>query len=303
MAWIVDEPFSQAELAEKFNELMSAPNILQIPGAHDAMAGLMAKQADFDVLYLSGGAFTASKGLPDLGMITSTEVANRARELIRATNLPVLVDIDTGFGGILNVARTAVEMLEAKVAAVQIEDQQLPKKCGHLNGKQLVAPEEMAQKIKVIKEVAPSLIVIARTDARADEGLEHAIDRAKLYMEAGADGIFPEALESNEEFKQFADQITIPLLANMTEFGQTPYLTADEFEALGYSMVIYPVTSLRVAAKAYERVFKLIKEEGTQSAAVKDMQTREELYETISYHDFERLDKTIAKTVLTKRQF
>lgn len=303
MAWIVDEPFSQAELAEKFNELMSAPSILQIPGAHDAMAGLMAKQADFDVLYLSGGAFTASKGLPDLGMITSTEVANRARELIRATNLPVLVDIDTGFGGILNVARTAVEMLEAKVAAVQIEDQQLPKKCGHLNGKQLVAPEEMAQKIKVIKEVAPSLIVIARTDARADEGLEHAIDRAKLYMEAGADGIFPEALESNEEFKQFADQITIPLLANMTEFGQTPYLTADEFEALGYSMVIYPVTSLRVAAKAYERVFKLIKEEGTQSAAVKDMQTREELYETISYHDFERLDNTIAKTVLTKRQF
>ena len=303
MAWIVDEPFSQAELAEKFKELMSAPSILQIPGAHDAMAGLMAKQADFDVLYLSGGAFTASKGLPDLGMITSTEVANRARELIRATNLPVLVDIDTGFGGILNVARTAVEMLEAKVAAVQIEDQQLPKKCGHLNGKQLVAPEEMAQKIKVIKEVAPSLIVIARTDARADEGLEHAIDRAKLYMEAGADGIFPEALESNEEFKQFSDQITIPLLANMTEFGQTPYLTADEFEALGYSMVIYPVTSLRVAAKAYERVFKLIKEEGTQSAAVKDMQTREELYETISYHDFERLDNTIAKTVLTKRQF
>jgi len=303
MAWIVNEPYSQAELAERFNELMSAPSILQIPGAHDAMAGLMAKQADFDVLYLSGGAFTASKGLPDLGMITSTEVANRARELIRATNLPVLVDIDTGFGGILNVARTAVEMLEAKVAAVQIEDQQLPKKCGHLNGKQLVAPEEMAQKIKVIKEVAPSLIVIARTDARADEGLEHAIDRAKLYMEAGADGIFPEALESNEEFKQFADQITIPLLANMTEFGQTPYLTADEFEALGYSMVIYPVTSLRVAAKAYERVFKLIKEEGTQSAAVKDMQTREELYETISYHDFERLDNTIAKTVLTKRQF
>lgn len=303
MAWIVNEPFSQAELAEKFNELMSAPSILQIPGAHDAMAGLMAKQADFDVLYLSGGAFTASKGLPDLGMITSTEVANRARELIRATNLPVLVDIDTGFGGILNVARTAVEMLEAKVAAVQIEDQQLPKKCGHLNGKQLVAPEEMAQKIKVIKEVAPSLIVIARTDARADEGLEHAINRAKLYMEAGADGIFPEALESDEEFKQFADQITIPLLANMTEFGQTPYLTADEFEALGYSMVIYPVTSLRVAAKAYERVFKLIKEKGTQNAAVKDMQTREELYETISYHDFERLDNTIAKTVLTKRQF
>src|SRR5690625_4866921 len=240
---------------------MHEPSILQIPGAHDAMAALMAKNAGFSALYLSGGAYTASRGLPDVGIVNSTEIAERAQDLIRATNLPVLVDIDTGFGGVLNVARTAVEMVEANVAAVQIEDQQLPKKCGHLNGKQLVTPEEMTQKIKVIKEVAPSLIVIARTDARADEGLEHAINRAKLYMEAGADGIFPEALESDEEFKQFADQITIPLLANMTEFGQTPYLTADEFEALGYSMVIYPVTSLRVAAKAYERVFKLIKEE------------------------------------------
>ncbi len=302
MAWIVNESSSQAELAKKFKERMVAPDILQIPGAHDAMAGLMAKQADFNVLYLSGGAFTASKGLPDLGMITSTEVADRARELIRATNLPVLVDIDTGFGGVLNVARTAVEMVEANVAAVQIEDQQLPKKCGHLNGKQLVTPEEMTQKIKVIKEVAPSLIVIARTDARADEGLEQAINRAKLYVEAGADGIFPEALESDEEFKRFSEQVNVPLLANMTEFGQTPYLTADEFESLGYSMVIYPVTSLRIAAKAYERVFKLIKDEGTQKDAVKDMQTREELYETISYHDFERLDRAIAKTVLTKKQ-
>src|SRR5690625_2870495 len=303
MAWIIDQTSTQEELADQFKTLINDSEILQIPGAHDAMAALVAKKTGFSSLYLSGGAYTASLGIPDLGITTSTEMADRARELVRASNLPVLVDIDTGFGGVLNVARTAVEMVEAKVAAVQIEDQQLPKKCGHLNGKQLVAPEEMAQKIKVIKEVAPSLIVIARTDARADEGLEHAINRAKLYMEAGADGIFPEALESDEEFKQFADQITIPLLANMTEFGQTPYLTADEFEALGYSMVIYPVTSLRVAAKAYERVFKLIKEEGTQSSAVKDMQTREELYETISYHDFERLDNTIAKTVLTKRQF
>ena len=302
MAWIVNELSSQAELAQTFKERMVAPSILQIPGAHDAMAGLMAKQADFNVLYLSGGAFTASKGLPDLGMIQSTEVADRAKELICATNLPVLVDIDTGFGGVLNVARTTAEMLEARVAAVQIEDQQLPKKCGHLNGKQLVTPEEMAQKIKVIKEVAPTMIVIARTDARANEGLDSAISRAKLYIEAGADGIFPEALESNEEFQQFADKVTVPLLANMTEFGQTPYLTADEFESLGYSMVIYPVTSLRVAAKAYERVFTLIKEEGTQKDAVKDMQTREELYKTISYYDFEQLDNTIAKTVLTKKQ-
>lgn len=302
MTWIVDDAATQEELAEKFTTLMNEGKILQIPGAHDAMAGLMAKKTGFETLYLSGGAFTASKGLPDLGMITSEEVANRAKEVIRATNLPMLVDIDTGFGGVLNVARTAEEMKEAKVAAVQIEDQKLPKKCGHLNGKQLVTPEEMAQKISVIKKVAPSLVVIARTDAVAVEGVDQAIERAKLYVEAGADGVFPEALESNEDFQAFSDQVKVPLLANMTEFGQTPYLTAEEFESLGYKMVIYPVTSLRVAAKAYERVFSLIMEKGTQKDAIQDMQTREALYETISYHDFESLDEAIAKTILTKKQ-
>ena len=302
MTWIVNETITQESLAEKFSTLMHQRDILQIPGAHDAMAGLMAQKTGFQALYLSGGAFTASKGLPDLGMITSEEVAERAKEIIRATNLPMLVDIDTGFGGVLNVARTAAEMKEAKVAAVQIEDQKLPKKCGHLNGKNLITAEEMAQKISVIKQVAPSLVVIARTDAHAVEGLDSAIERAKLYVEAGADGIFPEALESSEDFQVFSEQVTVPLLANMTEFGQTPYLTAEEFENLGYAMVIYPVTSLRVAAKAYERVFSLIKEKGTQKSALSDMQTREELYETIHYHDYEQLDETIAKTVLTKKQ-
>lgn len=303
MAWIIHEKPQQPELAKQFKQLIQEPEILQIPGAHDAMAGLLAKQTGFKALYLSGGAFTASLGIPDIGLITSTEVADRAKEIIRATNLPLLADIDTGFGGVLNVARTAVEMVEAGVAAVQIEDQQLPKKCGHLNGKQLVTTEEMVQKIKVIKEVAPTLIVIARTDARANEGLDGAIERALAYVNAGADGIFPEALESNEEFNQFAKQIKAPLLANMTEFGQTPYLTAKEFENLGYAMVIYPVTSLRVAAKAYERVYNLIKTTGSQKAALDDMQTRQELYETIAYHQFEQLDASIAKTILSDKQY
>lgn len=298
MAWIVDQPKTQIELANQFKELMQAESILQIPGAHDAMAALVAKDAGFSALYLSGGAYTASKGLPDLGMVTSTEIADRARDLIRATNLPVLVDIDTGFGGVLNVARTAQEMFEASVAAVQIEDQQLPKKCGHLNGKQLVTKEEMEQKIQAIKKVAPSLVIVARTDARANEGLDAAIERAEAYIHAGADAIFPEALQTDEEFRLFAERISVPLLANMTEFGKTPYITADEFQRMGFKMVIYPVTSLRVAAKAYERIFQLIKEEGTQKDGVNDMQTRKELYETISYHDFEDLDKKIAKTVL-----
>lgn len=300
MAWIVDEPKSQKELAGQFKELIQQETILQMPGAHDAMAALIAKKTGFSALYLSGGAYTASKGLPDLGMVTSTEMADRARDLILATNLPVLVDIDTGFGGILNVARTAREMLEANVAAVQIEDQQLPKKCGHLNGKQLVKTEEMAQKIQAIKKAAPSLVIVARTDAKANEGMEAAIDRALAYVEAGADAIFPEALQTEEEFRLFAQKVDVPLLANMTEFGKTPYFTAEAFQEMGFKMVIYPVTSLRVAAKAYERVFQLIKEEGTQKDALDDMQTRKELYETISYHDFEELDQNIAKTVLDK---
>lgn len=298
MAWIVDQLSTQKELAEKLKEEMEAEDILQIPGAHDAMAALVARDAGFSVLYLSGGAYTASRGLPDLGIVTSTEIAERARDLVRATNLPVLVDIDTGFGGVLNVARTAREMVEANVAAVQIEDQQLPKKCGHLNGKQLVTTEEMVQKIKAIKEVAPSLVVVARTDARAVEGLDAAIRRAASYVEAGADAIFPEALQTDEEFRLFAEKVDAPLLANMTEFGKTPFITAEEFQNMGFRMVIYPVTSLRVAAKAYERIFTLIKEQGSQADGVFNMQTRKELYETISYDDFEELDQTIAKTVL-----
>lgn len=302
MAWVVNKQSTQEELANRFRTLVEAPKILQIPGAHDAMAALVAKNAGFSALYLSGAAYTASKGLPDLGIVTSTEVAERARDLVRATDLPLLVDIDTGFGGVLNVARTAVEMMEANVAAVQIEDQQLPKKCGHLNGKKLVSIEEMQQKIKVIKEVAPSMVVVARTDARAVEGLDAAIERAIAYIEAGADAIFPEALQSEEEFRLFTKKVTVPLLANMTEFGKTPYYTAEEFANIGYQMVIYPVTSLRVAAKAYERIFQLIKEEGSQKEGLSDMQTRSELYETISYHDFEELDKGIAKTILSEGQ-
>ncbi|MBD8521325.1 methylisocitrate lyase [Lysinibacillus fusiformis] len=302
MAWIVQEAKTQKQLAEQFKALIARSAILQIPGAHDAMAGLMAKKVGFEALYLSGAAYTASRGLPDLGMIYSNEIAQRASDIIRATNLPMLVDIDTGFGGVLNVARTAREMVEAGVAAVQLEDQNLPKKCGHLNGKTLISMEEMIQKIKTIKQIAPTLVIIARTDARSVEGLEQAILRAKAYVAAGADAIFPEALQTDKEFKQFANELDAPLLANMTEFGQTPYYTAKEFEKMGYSMVIYPVTSMRVAAKAYERVFELIKNTGTQQEVIEDMQTRSELYGTISYYQYEDLDRELAKTILPNEE-
>lgn len=298
MSWIVNKPQSQEVLAETFLSRVQQTDILKISGAYDGMSAIMAQKAGFEALYLSGAAYTASKGLPDLGMITSTEMAERARELVRATDLPVLVDIDTGYGGVLNVARTASEMYEAGVAAVQIEDQQLPKKCGHLNGKQLVTPEDMMQKIRTLKEVAPSLVVVARTDAKGVYSFSEAIKRAEQYIKAGADAIFMEALMTEEEFRQSGEAISVPLLANMTEFGKTPYFTADQFASFGFDMVIYPVTALRVAAKAYEKVFQLIMQEGTQEGMLDEMQTRAELYEAIQYYDFEGLDDKIAETII-----
>ncbi len=298
MSWLIEKPAPQFELSAQFYQLMTAPQILKMPGAHDGLAAQIARNVGFDALYLSGAAYTASRGLPDLGIIYSNEVADRARDLIRATNLPVFVDIDTGFGGVLNAARTAREMVEANVAAVQIEDQELPKKCGHLNGKKLVTAEEMAQKIRAIKEAAPTLIVIARTDAKASEGIDFAAERANLYVQSGADGIFPEALVSEEEFRQFREKVDAPLLANMTEFGRTPYFTASQFESWGYQMVIFPVTSLRVAAKAYQKVFEELFEKGTQKDLLEKMLTRQELYETIRYFDYEKMDATIAETTL-----
>lgn len=298
MTWLVERQKTQMELATEFRKLVSADPILKIVGTHDGMSALIAKNIGFKALYLSGAAYTASRGLPDLGILHSQEVAEKAREIIRASNLPLLVDIDTGFGGIINVARAAKEMVEANVAAVQIEDQELPKKCGHLNGKRLVPSEEMIQKIKMIKEVTPSLVVVARTDANSVEGLEQAIERAKKYVEAGADVIFPEAQTTEEEFRSFSKEIKLPLLANMTEFGKTPYKTAVEFESYGYSMIIYPVTSLRVAAKDYEKVFTEIFNEGTQMNSLHVMQTRKELYDTIKLNDYESLDKKIVKTII-----
>jgi methylisocitrate lyase len=212
--------------------------------------------------------------------------------------LPLLVDIDTGYGGPLNAAMTARQMVEARVAAVQIEDQELPKKCGHLNGKSLVTPEEMAAKIRAMREQAPDLVIVARTDAYAVEGLTSAVERAGRYLEAGADAIFPEALDSPEAFAAVARQVPAPLLANMTEFGRTPYFTVQQFAAWGYRLVIFPVSSLRVAAAAYRRLYHTLWTEGTQKPLLEAMQTRQELYDLIKYWDYEALDAQIARTVL-----
>jgi methylisocitrate lyase len=244
---------------------------------------------------------TASMGLPDLGMITVDEVSFFVKQVARASGLPVLVDGDTGYGEALNVMHMVRTFEDAGAGAVHIEDQLLPKKCGHLNDKKLADAHDMAAKVASAAKARKHLYLIARTDAAASEGMDGAVARAKLYMEAGADAIFPEALNSREMFMEFAKRMPgVPLLANMTEFGRTPFFTASEFEAMGYKMVIWPVSSLRVANKAQEKLYATLKRDGMTKAMVPDMQTRAELYTTIRLHDYEALDASIVESVVPK---
>ena len=297
MTYLVADGLPHQPAGERFRKLVEGPGLVQIPGAHNGMAALQAKAAGFEALYLSGGAMTASMGIPDLGIITVDEVGFFIRQLARASGLPVLVDGDTGYGEALNVMHMVRTFEDAGAAAVQIEDQLLPKKCGHLNDKKLVSAEDMAAKVAAARRARRHLYIVVRTDAAASEGIDGAAARAKLYLEAGADAIFPDALTSAEMFQAFAQKVDAPLLANMTEFGRTPYFTADEFAAMGYKMVIWPVSSLRVANKAQEELYATIKRDGAAHAMLDRMQTRKELYATIGYHDFEALDRSIIATI------
>jgi len=289
-----DEPAGQ-----RFRALLARPGILGIPGTHNGLAAQQAKAAGFEACYLSGAAMTASMGLPDLGIITVDEVCFFIRQVTRASGLPVLVDGDTGYGEALNVMNMVRNFEDAGAAAVHLEDQILPKKCGHLNDKKLAAPQDMAAKIAAAAHARRHLYIIARTDAAASEGMDGAIARAKLYMEAGADAIFPEAMNNEEMFRAFAAKMPgTPLLANMTEFGRTPFFTKDQFQAFGYKMVIWPVTSLRVAALAQEKLYTAIAQDGGAQNCVDAMLTRKDLYATIDYEAFEALDATIVKTVV-----
>mgnify|MGYP006436118653 CR=1 FL=1 len=233
MTWFTNRK-SDRPAGDRLAELWERPGILRMPGAHNALAGLLAREAGFEALYLSGGALSASLGLPDLGVITMEELVVFTRSITRATGLPLLVDGDTGYGEALNVMRLMVELEAAGAAGVQLEDQILPKKCGHLSDKLLAEPEAMAAKIRAAADARTHLRIIARTDAVASEGLEAAISRAKLYVAAGADVIFPEALIDADQMRAFTAEVDAPLLFNMTEFGRTPYLTDREIEALGY---------------------------------------------------------------------
>ncbi|MDD2795429.1 methylisocitrate lyase [Acidocella sp.] len=284
---------------ERFRALLARPGILPLPGTHNGLASQQAKAAGFNACYLSGAAMTASMGLPDLGIITVDEVCFFIKQVTRASGLPVLVDGDTGYGEALNVMHMVRAFEDSGAAAVHLEDQILPKKCGHLNDKKLATPQDMAAKISAAAHARRHLYIIARTDAAASEGMDGAVARAKLYMEAGADAIFPEALNTEEMFREFARRMPgVPLLANMTEFGRTPFYTKDQFESFGYKMLIWPVTSLRVAALAQEKLYRNIMKDGGAQNCVDQMLTRKDLYATIDYEGFETLDATIVKTIV-----
>ncbi len=298
MTYLLAADLPTTPAGERFRALLSRPGILQLPGAQNGMAALQAKAAGFEALYLSGAAMTAQMGLPDLGVITVDEVCFFIRQVTRAAALPVLVDGDTGYGEALNVMHMVRCFEDAGAAAVHIEDQLLPKKCGHLNDKKLADAQEMAAKVAAAARARRHLFIIARTDAAASEGIDGAVARAKLYLEAGADAIFPEALTTAEMFRDFARRVQAPLLANMTEFGRTPFFTAAEFAAMGYKMVIWPVSSLRVANKAQAELYAAIRRDGGTQNMLDRMQTRAELYETIGYHEYEALDASLVRTVV-----
>lgn len=298
MPYLVSSELPHQPAGTRFRALVESGGIAQLPGAHNGMAALQAKAAGFEGLYLSGAAMTASMGIPDLGIITVDEVTFFIRQIVRASSLPLLVDGDTGYGEALNVMHTVRSFEDAGAGAVHIEDQLLPKKCGHLNDKKLADANDMAAKIAAAAKARRHLYIVARTDAAASEGMDGAVARARLYVEAGADAIFPEALTSADMFREFAARMPgVPLLANMTEFGRTPFFTAAEFEAMGYRMVIWPVSSLRVANKAQEKLYATLRREGSTKTIVGEMQTRVELYDTIGLADYEALDRTIVATV------
>ncbi|HUN95211.1 MAG TPA: methylisocitrate lyase [Bradyrhizobium sp.] len=299
MPYLVASDLLSASAGRRFRELLQRPGILKLPGAHNGMAALQARAAGFEGLYLSGAAMTASMGLPDLGIITVDEVCFFIRQVARASGLPLLVDADTGYGEALNVMHAVRVFEEAGAGALHLEDQFLPKKCGQLNDKRLVDAHDMAAKVHAAAKASRDLVIVARTDAAASEGLDGAVARAKLYMEAGADAIFPEALDTAEMFRAFAARMPgVPLLANMTEFGKTPFFTAAEFEQMGYRMVIWPVSALRMANKAQQKLYAALMRDGGTQNVVDQMQTRAELYATIGLHEYEALDASIVQTVI-----
>ncbi|MFB0505199.1 MAG: methylisocitrate lyase [Thermodesulfobacteriota bacterium] len=281
----------------RLRELLSREEILMAPGAHDALTARIAEMCNFEALYMTGaGTVNTQLGMPDHSIITLTEMVQNAARIARVTTLPIVSDADTGYGGVLNVMRTVDEFQRAGISGIHIEDQVMPKRCGHVEGKEVIPMEEMMGKIRAAchARTDPDFLIIARVDARAPLGFEEAVRRGRAYLDAGADMIFPEALESEEEFRDYACQVRGPLLANMTEYGKTPYLTANQFQEMGYRMVIYPVSAMRVTLKAVYELYTEIRSTGTQKQFLERMFTRDELYELLGYKEMLDLERQFA---------
>ncbi|WP_130797408.1 methylisocitrate lyase [Streptomyces otsuchiensis] len=284
-----------AQRRRALREQLASGRLLRVPGAVNPLSAKLIQETGFDAVYLSGAVLAADLGLPDIGLTTSTEIAARAQQITRVTDLPALVDADTGFGEPMNAARTVQLMEDAGLAGLHLEDQVNPKRCGHLDGKSVVPREEMTRRLKAATDARrdPDFLLMARTDARALEGLDAAIDRAKAYVDAGADAIFPEALADEKEFETFRAAVDVPLLANMTEFGKSALLDATTLENLGYNIALYPVTLLRLAMGAVEDGLRTLAADGTQRALLEKMQTRSRLYELLGYEEYAAFDSSV----------
>ena len=285
-----------SEKRKNFREKLKSGKLLQFPGSFSPLVSMLIEKKGFDGIYISGSVLSNDLGYPDIGLTTLSEVAQRGRQIARTTTLPAIIDADTGWGEAMNVTRTIQEFIEMGLAGCHLEDQENPKRCGHLDNKSVVTTEAMVRKVKAAtlgKKLDENFLIIARTDSRASEGLDKAIDRAKAYVDAGAEMIFPEALQDEKEFEKFRQHIKVPLLANMTEFGKGRLYSKKELENLGYNLVIYPVTTLRLALGATEKGLDIIRETGSQEKALDLMQTRKALYELTAYEDYNQFDQNI----------
>lgn len=284
-----------AEKRASFRKRLTDGKLLRLPGAFSPLTAMLVERHGFDGVYVSGAMLSADLGLPDIGLTTLTEVAGRGGAIASATSLPAVIDVDTGFGEPANVGRTIALVEAAGLSGCHLEDQAFPKRCGHLDNKMLVEVDDMVRKIRAAVDARrdANFAVIARTDARGVTGLDDAIDRAKHYCDAGADVIFPEALTDEREFAAFRAAVDVPLLANMTEFGKSPLLSTEQLASLGYNLVIYPVTALRLAMKAVDDGLSVLAQEGGQGSLVGRMQTRQELYELLSYEAYSQYDQDL----------
>ncbi len=303
MARVITSPASASDKRKAFRAGLASGSILRLPGAFSPLVAMQIQRLGFEGVYVSGAVVSADLGLPDIGLTTLTEVAGRGQQIARVTDLPTLIDADTGFGEPMSAARTVTVLEDAGIAGAHFEDQLNPKRCGHLDGKSVVPVEDMVQRIRAAVSARrdPDFVICARTDARAREGLDAAIDRAKAYVDAGADLIFTEALTDESEFEKFRAGVAQPLLANMTEFGKSELLSAQALENLGYNVVIYPVSALRIAMFAVEAGLREIAETGTQVGLLDRMQHRARLYELLEYENYNEFDSGIFNFSVAER--